>query len=159
MECKQIQENLSDYLDGELQPDFRNEIRTHLDQCNPCREYRESLIRIAVKPFKNLQPVQPPDRVWSKIQERIDELQPSPSRAGFDLKAWLERLPKPALGFAGLLGMMILVSVLFIRPQPMSPAQLYLGERLLFLGGINGEEFDAIEDESVGSSLEIFLSS
>ncbi len=42
-ECVRIQAALSEYLDGELPPDLRQEVQAHLGGCAICRVYCETL--------------------------------------------------------------------------------------------------------------------
>ncbi len=44
-DCKELLELLSDYLDGELDPGACAEVDAHMDECDRCREFVESLRR------------------------------------------------------------------------------------------------------------------
>lgn len=41
--CKEIEELLVDYADGQLSPDVSNEVTTHLAQCERCRKVLDAL--------------------------------------------------------------------------------------------------------------------
>jgi len=43
MRCKIVQRNLTAYLDGELDPGFRERLEGHLDACSSCREEKAKL--------------------------------------------------------------------------------------------------------------------
>lgn len=43
MECKEIFEKLSEYLDGELPPELCEQMRGHIEDCPPCVEFISSL--------------------------------------------------------------------------------------------------------------------
>jgi len=36
MRCKEIFEKLSEYIDGELDPQLREELERHMEDCHPC---------------------------------------------------------------------------------------------------------------------------
>ncbi len=42
MECREIPNILSDYVDGELSPDKCQQIRVHLEHCVECRNFVET---------------------------------------------------------------------------------------------------------------------
>jgi hypothetical protein len=37
MECKQVEENISQYIENDISKDLHNKISLHLDECDPCR--------------------------------------------------------------------------------------------------------------------------
>ncbi len=43
IKCKDILEKLSDYLDGEIDPEFCQELDRHMKDCNPCLVFVDSL--------------------------------------------------------------------------------------------------------------------
>lgn len=45
IECKQIFEMLSEYLDQHLSPEERERVRQHIDGCGPCVDFLDSLRR------------------------------------------------------------------------------------------------------------------
>jgi len=50
--CQQIVELITDYLEGQLAPDLKEQFQKHLDGCTECRHYvrqMEHTIRIAGK--------------------------------------------------------------------------------------------------------------
>ncbi len=44
-ECHEIFARLSEYIDGELDPDICAQLETHMDDCPPCEAFLESLRR------------------------------------------------------------------------------------------------------------------
>lgn len=44
-ECREIFSQLSEYLDGELDPGLCDRMQGHLDDCPPCRAFLDSLRR------------------------------------------------------------------------------------------------------------------
>lgn len=47
MTCRELFERLSEYLDGELPPEVRQEIRRHMDGCAPCVNFARTLRKTA----------------------------------------------------------------------------------------------------------------
>jgi len=43
--CKEIFESLSDYLDDDLNPEDCDEIETHVERCAPCQAFLNTLQR------------------------------------------------------------------------------------------------------------------
>ncbi len=43
MNCRELFERLSEYLDGELSPERCAEIRRHMDGCDPCINFAKTL--------------------------------------------------------------------------------------------------------------------
>lgn len=83
MQCHEIQESLSAYLDGMLDPSVMEAVDRHLKQCPVCRSEVEDL-KMIVRLVRDLPEVEPP--------------------AGFraELRAKLERVPAPS-GKAGMM--------------------------------------------------------
>jgi len=44
-ECREIFSRLSEYLDGDLDPDVCSHLEAHMDDCPPCQAFLESLRR------------------------------------------------------------------------------------------------------------------
>lgn len=43
LDCKEIFELLSEYIDAELPPEPRDSVKSHIEGCGPCIEFVESL--------------------------------------------------------------------------------------------------------------------
>ena len=72
MQCNEAQGKSSAYLDGELSDEQSSAVRGHLRQCQTCEvlfEQESAFIDFAA----NLEPLEPPDRVWEQICKRIAE--------------------------------------------------------------------------------------
>lgn len=100
MNCKKARELiLTDYIDGELKPELRKEIEGHLHLCKGCRKLLCDLQESAVKPFKQLEELVPPEAVWDNIREAIREKEENV----FSLSDWFRQvlgrisyIPRPA---------------------------------------------------------------
>tara|TARA_R110002073_G_scaffold103664_3_gene234677 strand:- start:48892 stop:49623 length:732 start_codon:yes stop_codon:yes gene_type:complete len=72
LQCNEAQGKSSAYLDGELSDEQSSAVRGHLRQCQACEvlfEQESAFIDFAA----NLEPLEPPDRVWEQISKRIAE--------------------------------------------------------------------------------------
>lgn len=73
MDCKHIKNQISAYLDNELQPKEREQVKNHLNLCSDCcREFE--LMEKNWKMLKNLDMVEPSQnyisRFWSELSSR-----------------------------------------------------------------------------------------
>jgi len=76
MTCRELFERLSEYVDRELSQELCEEIRQHMDGCNPCVNFAKTL------------------RTTADLCRRLPS-QPIPSEVAADLHAFLsDHLPK-----------------------------------------------------------------
>ncbi len=68
--CAEIRERLSEFIDGALDPEAASALQAHLDSCPSCRLEWSSLQDVS-KALGNLEPVNPPDDFFDRLQERI----------------------------------------------------------------------------------------
>jgi hypothetical protein len=102
MQCSEMQENLSAYLDGELDPGEEAALKSHLEGCESCRKEFESL-RSTVELVRSVPRVQAP----AVLKQRLTSAAPS-RRA-----AW--RFPNPvALASAAALVLVAVVAVFML---------------------------------------------
>ncbi len=67
MNCDRVQENLSAYLDGELDPEEENALRLHLEGCTTCSAQLESL-RSTVRLVGSLPRIDAPAALMQRLQ-------------------------------------------------------------------------------------------
>jgi predicted anti-sigma-YlaC factor YlaD len=71
MDCKKAQELLlTDYVDGEVSATVSSEIKAHLKSCTACRALEQKVLGVR-KHFREINPVQPPEKVWNSIKESL----------------------------------------------------------------------------------------
>lgn len=76
MDCKRIKEFLiTDYMDKEASLAVRKEIETHLKTCTGCRAFGKLLQEKVTEPFRGVEAVKPPEEIWQRIKEAIEEEQ------------------------------------------------------------------------------------
>ena len=72
MKCKNIQELLlTDYIDGEISEELKEKVKKHIQKCEKCKEFEQALIKGAIDPIKQVGIENPPEYVWTQIQDRI----------------------------------------------------------------------------------------
>lgn len=72
MNCKEVQANLSFYLDQELSVDEMNQIKTHLDYCSACREELASL-QETVSLLSSLDEIIPPASFRQELFAKLEK--------------------------------------------------------------------------------------
>ena len=72
MECSQIKELLSDYMDGILDKETADLVEKHLETCKDCREELASLRAISEE-LSSLESVEAPADFLNKVHERIEQ--------------------------------------------------------------------------------------
>jgi anti-sigma factor ChrR (cupin superfamily) len=98
MKCREVNELLVAYLDGEVTPSEQTLIQAHLAGCDVCRKELAALSATQSRVSRSLQvraaQAAPSPQAWSRLQARLaKEARPSPSW----LPTWLQRLA-PGVG-------------------------------------------------------------
>jgi anti-sigma factor RsiW len=101
MNCAQAREMLDAFLTGELSETEVQELRTHLDSCEDCREELEETKRFTTTMMELLRPLKPRERFSQKVTERTVRT-PGLRRLG----GWI------ALGAAGVVALAASVALL-----------------------------------------------
>jgi anti-sigma factor RsiW len=71
MNCKSCSEELTAYLDGELQQTRFREVEGHIERCQHCLEQLESLRRSSRFVERHLQELEPGPEIWNDLVARI----------------------------------------------------------------------------------------
>ncbi len=82
MNCEICAEELTAFLDGELEESRRREMEGHLKGCPACHGELESLRKAALLVESNLEEIEPRPEIWDKVQAGIIAAQDRPRRAG-----------------------------------------------------------------------------
>ncbi len=83
---------LSEYVDGELEPEARAELEAHLARCGPCRGLALEL-RTLLERARALGPREPGRDLWPAIRREIERESPaSPARARRGRASWIAGL-------------------------------------------------------------------
>jgi anti-sigma factor RsiW len=73
MKCNRVRKDLSAYIDGEVSSRRRTAIENHLAVCPDCRQYKESLSRVA-ESVREVDRIEPSAEFWSATMRRIRTL-------------------------------------------------------------------------------------
>ncbi len=103
MKCREVNELLVAYLDGEVTPSERTLIQAHLAGCAVCRKELAALAATQSHVSQSLQvraaQAAPSPQAWSRLQARLARACPEPSRREArpssiksGLQSWLQRL-------------------------------------------------------------------
>ncbi|MBU1320178.1 MAG: zf-HC2 domain-containing protein [candidate division Zixibacteria bacterium] len=71
--CKLIERNLIDFLDGNLSPELMKQMSEHIESCPACRELAQSFASVW-KSADQPDEIELPSRFWASIQSDIDEI-------------------------------------------------------------------------------------
>ncbi len=82
MRCRQVQEKLSAFQDGELKAQEQGRVREHLERCPACRERYQEMEKVwqALGEFKE---IFPEPGFYGQVVQKINESDGVPSPAGF----------------------------------------------------------------------------
>ncbi len=72
MVCKEVIRKLSDYLDGELEPNVAQELTRHLEHCDDCRIVVDTT-RKTIEIYCKTEPVPLPDDVRERLNRALAE--------------------------------------------------------------------------------------
>ena len=70
--CKDLISNLSDFIDGELDPELCQELKKHLDGCRNCRLVADSLDK-TVKLCRDGSTEELPDSLKKTLNQKLQE--------------------------------------------------------------------------------------
>lgn len=134
MEHEKAQTLLSDYLEGELEPDLVSELELHLSQCSECRSVLESLKQL-MGVVRAIPPVRVPDNFASKVRRRA-------RRAGL----WgasntpsTQRMTTPFVGMWTTWGLMLALGLVLVI--------VFIAQHQIDLLSSQGQFFASVHDE------------
>ena len=70
MNCRGVIRELSDYIDGELEPSVKQELEHHLEDCEDCKLFVDQT-KLTVDLFCDSKPVELPPTVKSRLHEAL----------------------------------------------------------------------------------------
>ena len=89
MKCSETRRDISRELDGELEPSRAEALATHLEACEDCRSYRESMQRL-FSLHSGLEEAEPPSMLLPSVMSALEQ----PARR--DRSSWWLRFAVPA---------------------------------------------------------------
>jgi anti-sigma factor RsiW len=78
LNCKDVVKQLSDYLDGELDPALRRELSQHLGECKEC-DLVVNQTKLTVEIFCDAEMVELPQQVSARLHEALRRKLTAPS--------------------------------------------------------------------------------
>jgi anti-sigma factor RsiW len=162
MDCKRIRDLiLTDYIDDELSAGLQEEINEHLKACSECKQLVQDLRQAAVKPFKGLAQMCPPESVWEGIREKITK-KPAEKR-GF-LEGMQEafnlifHMPKPVLA-AVTTSAIIFIGMFIMRGHFTGKNEIrnYFAEQMIFLSNLETNSVGNGNGDTTTNIEEYFL--
>jgi anti-sigma factor (TIGR02949 family) len=103
MDCREAEAALDALLDGQLAPEERQAVASHLDGCSRCREeyaYRQAL-QCTIR--QSATDIEVPGRLWETIRTQMDHVDRAQHRRGMRPRRWAVLVGSAAL-FALLVG-------------------------------------------------------
>jgi len=82
MKCRQVQNRLSAFQDGELKPQEREKVREHLESCPACRERYEEMEKVW-QGLEDFQGIHPEPGFYEQAIKKINESHETPFPVGF----------------------------------------------------------------------------
>jgi len=165
MNCKKIRELImTDYLDGEISQRLKEEVEKHLSSCYRCREFKQTVMKEAVEPFRVSGENKPPDYLWYRIKDAIAAKEEKEAVSVFRrMRIFWEHIfsfPKPVFALATISAVILTAVVLTKLPlNNQKTVNKYLEEQLDFLVNLDVDEPDYFDTGIVdlGTSIEEYL--
>jgi anti-sigma factor RsiW len=73
LSCRQVLEQLSDFLDGELPPERTIQLREHLKECRACEQFG-GRVGALITTLRAHAPPAPPAAVVERLQHRLRQV-------------------------------------------------------------------------------------
>jgi hypothetical protein len=83
MNCRQCNDELTAYIDGELSTSDAEEINRHLEKCPPCLDGYRDLKRSTALVMSHARELEPSPEIWNNLRSRIAEMPAPASPFGF----------------------------------------------------------------------------
>ncbi len=158
MNCEKIQELiLTDYLDGEMDAKWKEELEAHVSECSACKEFVTAVGKSAFEPFLKAQIQRPPEHVWNKIKENI--LSAPQEKPNVLAEIWSHfqnavLIPKPALAFAMVLLLIIGAGTM---KHVTNHSQFNTADQVEYFAQVMDSDLTANDDTEYGTSVEQYF--
>ena len=165
MNCNRIKELiLTDYMDEEAPVEVQNEVKLHLEICSSCRQFEQSLREIVSQPLRKIEAAHPPEEVWQRIKQTIEEEQAEQYEPSLLWRAgdFLRRnflLKKPALAFSTAVTVILIMVLSWQVPlRRQGSVKDYLQEQSEVMLSLNRPLNGGLEKElNLGTTIEQYL--
>jgi hypothetical protein len=145
MECREAQERIGAYLDGELPQDVADDLRRHVAGCDACAralQKQEELIRalVAVDPAGG---ISAPPNLWQAVEARLDSPADAPRRETHRLISFFRKPLAIAASIAVFLGVGTFTVLMLTESAQVAEATQV--DYTVLLDGLSGRVDAAIE--------------
>ena len=154
---------MTDYIDGEISKELKEEVEKHLDICDDCWQQKQDLQRISGDLFKKVKQTKVTDLVWARIENSITKKRKQSKGILVNLLNYLRPdffIKKPVFSMA-LMGMVIFSAVIFtkISFNNQKVVNAYLKEQVDFFVYLDTREEDFLTADSMefGTSIEKYF--
>jgi hypothetical protein len=151
-------------MDQETSESVQKQIQAHLAACADCRQFEKALREKVSQPFKGIEEVRPPEEVWHKIQEAIEEEEQAQYAPAFLERLWdflRNSFPvrRPAFAFSTVISVIIVAVLLLQLPfQKQRLIKDYLQEQSEFMLSLNNPvNGDSEQDFSFNTAVEQYF--
>ena len=126
LRCEQVEERLSDYIEGGLDAGLHADMETHLVSCDACRALHDAL-REVIAALRSVAILEPPQDLAARaaaaaLRSGPQRVIPAPSRIRLTPPAWL-------LATAAGVALAVTATVVLLSRTPQGPAQFRVAER------------------------------
>ena len=161
LDCTNIQEGLSEFIDGVLSAEQSEATQAHLRSCAVCTKVAEEL-KQTTRLLAFLPRPEPAGDFEQKRAARLagQALRPKPTTLGEKLSAWWSRpRVRPAVASGLALAALVPVVVFFVRPTPKSPLPVPTITENAEVEQALDEHLSAKASEAFGDSSGLLLAS
>lgn len=109
MECKKVEELLSEYIDGILPVEDTADVRDHLASCERCRETWQSMVSI-IEIMGGMEELDPPAGFLGRVSDRLDGDSPVKRTIRRIFSPWQVKIPLELAGVAAAAVLIVYVS-------------------------------------------------
>lgn len=82
MDCRQCNDDMTAYMDGELEGTVAEDMRIHLAKCPPCHEEYRDLRDSTALVVAHVGELEPVPEIWNNLRNRIAQMPPPSSSFG-----------------------------------------------------------------------------
>ncbi len=154
---------MTDYIDGEISKELKEEVEKHLNICDNCRQLQQDLQGISGDLFKKIKQIKVSALVWTRIKNFVGKERKQSKGIFVGLINYLRPdffIRKPVFSMAVFLTIVFL-GIIFTR-LPVSNQKIansYLKEQVDFFVYLDadGTEFSDTENIDFGTSIEEYF--
>ena len=154
---------MTDYIDGEISKELKEEVEKHLTICEDCWQLKQDLQGISGDLFEKVKQIKVTDLVWVRIKESVTKKRKQLNSVLGNLMNYLRPdffIKKPVFSMA-LMGTIIFLAVIFtkISFNNQKVVNAYLKEQVDFFVYLDTREEDFLTADSMefGTSIEKYF--